>query len=99
MDEILKNLYILSKTYNELYKCCETLSSMYLDLGEQESISKKKDFKKLLKKYNKSEKDFVIGLNIKKKKIEMKLDQFNLLQNNLRIKGSFIEQLESKKMY
>ena len=42
MDEILKNLYILSKTYNELYKCCETLSSMYLDLGSKKVFQKKR---------------------------------------------------------
>jgi hypothetical protein len=98
MDEILKNLYVLSKTYNELYKCCEILSSIYLDLEEKESVSKKKNFKELLKNYNKTEEDYVVELNLIKEKIEMKLDQFILLQNNLRIKGSFIEQLESKKI-
>ena len=42
MNEKLKNLYILSKTYNELYKCCEKLSSFYLDLEEKESVIKNK---------------------------------------------------------
>ena len=50
MDEILKNLYVLSKTYNELYKCCEILSSIYLDLEEKESVSKKKKFQRIVKK-------------------------------------------------
>ena len=61
-------------------------------------FQKKKNFKELLKNYNKTEEDYVVELNLIKEKIEMKLDQFILLQNNLRIKGSFIEQLESKKI-
>ena len=44
MNEILKNLHILSKTFNELYKCCEEISSLYLDLDEKESVAKKKKF-------------------------------------------------------
>ena len=63
MDKILKNLYVISKTYNELYKCCEKLSGSYLDLEEKESVYKKDSFKDLLVKYNKSEKDFIIGIN------------------------------------
>ena len=98
MDEILKNLHILSRTYNELYKCCEDISALYLDLEEKESVSKKKNFKDLLKKYNKSDKEFLDGMNHIKKNIEFKLDHFLLLQNNLKIKNSFIEKLESKKI-
>lgn len=45
MNEILKNLHILSKTYNELYRCCEEISSLYLDLEEKQSVSKKKFLK------------------------------------------------------
>ena len=45
MDENLKNLHILSITYNELYKCCEEISALYLDLEEKESVSKKKILK------------------------------------------------------
>jgi len=97
MDEILKNLHILSKTYNELYKCCEEISALYLDLEEKESVSKKTNFKDLLKKYNKSDKDYLDSVNDIKKKVEIKLDHFLLLQNNLKIKASFIEKLESKK--
>ena len=58
MDENLKNLHILSITYNELYKCCEEISALYLDLEEKESVSKKKKFKDLLKKYNKSDNEY-----------------------------------------
>ena len=58
MNEILKNLHILSKTYNELYKCCEEICRLCLDLNEKECITKKKNFKELLKKYGKSEKVF-----------------------------------------
>ena len=94
---MLKNLYILSKTYNELYKCCEKLSSLYLDLEEKESVIKKTNFKELLKKYGRSETDFLDGVKDIKNNIEVKLDQFLLLQNNLKIKSSFIEKLESKK--
>ena len=97
MDEILNNLHILSRTYNELYKCCEEITALYLDLEEKESVSKKKNFKDLLKKYNKSDKEFMEGMNDIKKNIEFKLDHFLLLQNNLKIKNSFIEKLESKK--
>ena len=97
MNEILKNLHILSKTYNELYKCCEEISSLYLDLDEKESVKKKKNFKELLKKYGVSEKDFFNRLNNIKKNIEIKIDQFQLLQNNLKIKASFIDILASKK--
>ena len=42
MDEIFNNLHILSRTYNELYKCCEEITALYLDLEEKESVSKKK---------------------------------------------------------
>lgn len=97
MNEKLKNLYILSKTYNELYKCCEKLSSFYLDLEEKESVIKTTNFKELLEKYGKSETDFFDGVKEIKNNIEIKLDHFILLQNNLKIKGSFIEKLESKK--
>ena len=45
MDEILNNLHILSRTYNELYKCCEEITALYLDLEEIESVSKKKILK------------------------------------------------------
>ena len=58
----------------------------------------KKNFKNLLKKYNKSDKEFLDGMNDIKKNIEFKLDHFLLLQNNLKIKNSFIEKLESKKI-
>ena len=98
MDEILKNLHILSRTYNELYKCCEEISALYLDLEEKESISKKKNFKNLLKKYGKSHNEFLDGVNDLKKSIKIKLDHFLLLQNNLKIKNSFIENLENKKI-
>ena len=98
MDEILKTLHILSRTYNELYKCCEEISALYLDLEEKKSVSKNKNFKDLLKKYDKSDKDFFDGVNDIKKNIEIKLDNFLLLQNNLKIKNSFIEKLESKKI-
>ena len=97
MDEIFNNLHILSRTYNELYKCCEEITALYLDLEEKESVSKK-NFKNLLKKYNKSDKEFLDGMNDIKKNIEFKLDHFLLLQNNLKIKNSFIEKLESKKI-
>lgn len=97
MYEILKNLHILSKTYFELYKCCEKISSLYLDLDEKKSVSKKKNFKELLKKYGSSETAFLDGVNGIKKNIEHKLNQFSLLQNNLKISGSIIEKLESKK--
>jgi len=97
MGKILKNLHLLSKTYNELYRCCEEISGLYLDLEEKESVSKKKNFKDLLKKYNKSESDYYDEVKVIKKKIEAKLDQFLLLQNNLKIKTSFIEKLENKK--
>ena len=97
MNENLKNLHILSKTYNELYKCCEEISSLYLDLDEKESVTKKKNFKELLKKYGVSETDFFNGVNHIKKNIEIKIDQFQLLQNNLKIKASFIDILSSKK--
>ena len=50
MDENLKNLHILSKTYNELYKCCEEVTSLYLDLGEKENCLKKKKFQRVIKK-------------------------------------------------
>ena len=98
MDENLKNLHILSKTYNELYKCCEEVTSLYLDLGEKESVCKKKNFKELLKKYKKTEAEYFDGISIIKKQITRKLDQFQLLQNNLKIKSTFIDQLESKKL-
>ena len=98
MDENLKNLHILSKTYNELYKCCEEVTSLYLDLGEKQSVCKKKNFKELLKKYKKTEAEYFDGISIIKKQITRKLDQFQLLQNNLKIKSTFIDQLESKKL-
>ena len=98
MDEILKNLHILSRTYNELYKCCEEISALYLDLEEKESVSKKRNFRDLLKKYGKSDNDFLDEVNDIKKNIEIKLDHFLLLQNNLKIKNSFVEKLESKKI-
>ena len=98
MDENLKNLHILSITYNELYKCCEEISALYLDLEEKESVSKKKNFKALLKKYNKSDIEFLDGMNDIKKNIELKLNHFSRLQNNLKIKNSFIESIESKKI-
>ena len=98
MDENLKNLHILSKTYNELYKCCEEVTSLYLDLVEKESVCKKKNFKELLKKYKKTEAEYFDGISIIKKQITRKLDQFQLLQNNLKIKSTFIHQLESKKL-
>ena len=98
MDENLKNLHILSKTYNELYKCCEEVTSLYLDLGEKESVCKKKKFKELLKKYKKTEAEYFDGISIIKKQITRKLDQFQLLQNNLKIKSNFINQLERKKL-
>ena len=97
INENLKNLHILSKTYNELYKCCEEISSLYLDLDEKESVKKKKNFKELLKKYGVSETDFFNGVNNIKKNIEIKIDKFQLLQNNLKIKASFIDILSSKK--
>ena len=97
MNENLKNLHILSKTYNELYKCCEEISSLYLDLDEKESVTKKKNFKEMLKKYGVSETDFFNGVNNIKKNIEIKIDKFQLLQNNLKIKASFIDILSSKK--
>lgn len=97
MGKILKNLHLLSKTYNELYRCCEEISSLYLDLEEKESVSKKKNFKDLLKKYNKSESSYYDEVKVIEKKIEVKLDQFLLLQNNLKIKASFIGKLENKK--
>ena len=97
INENLKNLHILSKTYNELYKCCEEISSLYLDLDEKESVTKKKNFKELLKKYGVSETDFFNGVNNIKKNIEIKIDKFQLLQNNLKIKASFIDILSSKK--
>ena len=59
---------------------------------------KKKNFKDLLKKYGKSDKDFLDGVNDIKNSIEIKLDHFLLLRNNLKIKNSFIEKLESKKI-
>ena len=98
MDENLKNLHILSKTYNELYKCCEEVIGLYLDLCEKESVCKKKKFKELLKKYKKTEAEYFDGISIIKKQITRKLDQFQLLQNNLKIKSNFIDQLESKKL-
>lgn len=96
MDEMLKNLYILSKTYDELYRCCEKLSSLYLDLQEKERVSSKVDFKELLKKYNKSEKNYFIEENTIKKNIREKLEKLVLLQKNLIIKEDFIKQLEKK---
>ena len=98
MDENLKNLHILSKTYNELYKCCEEVTGLYLDLGEKESFCKKKNFKELLKKYKKTEGEYFDGISIIKKQIQRKLNQFELLQNNLKIKSIFIDQLERKKL-
>ena len=96
MDEMLKNLYILSKTYDELYRCCEKLSSLYLDLQEKERVSSKVDFKELLKKYNKSEKNYFVEENTIKKNIREKLEKLVLLQKNLIIKEDFIKQLEKK---
>ena len=61
------------------------------------ALQKKKNFKELLKKYGVSEKDFFNRLNNIKKNIEIKIDQFQLLQNNLKIKASFIDILASKK--
>ena len=51
----------------------------------------------MLKKYGKSEKVFIDEVNNIKKNIEIKLDQFQLLQNNLKIKDSLIEILASRK--
>ena len=45
MDENLRNLHILSKIYNELYKCCQEVIGLYLDLCEKESVCKKKNSK------------------------------------------------------
>ena len=98
MDENLENLRILSTTYNELYKCCEEVTALYLDLVEKESVYKKKIFKELLKKYKKTEDEYFDGISIIKKQITKKLDQFQLLQNNLKIKSNFINQLERKKL-
>ena len=98
MHENLKNLYIISKTYIELYKCCEEISALYLELEEKESIAKKSSFKELLKKYNKKENEYLDQIKVIKKKIEKKLDQFLLLQNNLKIKRAFIKRLEEKKI-
>ena len=99
MNENLKNLHILSKTYKELYKCCETLISLRMNLEEKVHISKKKNFKELLKKYNKTKTEYLNSLNIIKNKIDDKSIHFSLLQNNLKIKSEFIEKLESKKLY
>lgn len=99
MDENLKNLYIISKTYIELYKCCEEISAFYIELEEKESIAKKSNFKELLKKYNKKENGYLDQIKVIKKKIEKKLDQFILLQNNLKIKKAFIKTLEDKKIF
>ena len=60
---------------------------LYLDLEEKESVSK--NFKDLLKKYNKSDNEYLDGNDIKN--IKFKLDLFLLLQNNLKIKNSFIK--------
>ena len=98
MDENLENLHILSTTYNLLYKCCEEVTDLYLDLAEKESVCKKKNFKELLKKYKKTEDEYFDGISIIKKQITKKLDQFQLLQNNLKIKSNFINQLERKKL-
>ena len=64
MNEKLKNLYILSKTYNELYKMLRKIKicSFYLDLEEKENVIKKTNFKELLEKYGKSETDFLDGV-------------------------------------
>ena len=50
MDENLENLHILSTTYNLLYKCCEEVTDLYLDLVEKESVCKKKKFQRIIKK-------------------------------------------------
>jgi len=99
MTENFKNLHILSKTYNELYKCCELLSSLSLDLEEKINVSKKENFGKFLKKYNITETEYLDSLNTIKNEIADILDQFSLLQNNLKIKSKFIEKLENKKLY
>ena len=83
MDENLENLHILSTTYNLLYKCCEEVTDLYLDLVEKESVCKK-NFKELLKKYKKTEGEYFDGISI----IETnhKTRSIQLLQNNLKIK-------------
>ena len=54
------NLHILSRTYNELYKCCEEITALYLDLGERKCF-KKKNFKNLLKNIISQIKNFWMG--------------------------------------
>ena len=95
MNENLKNLHILAKTYNELYKCCELLSSLCLNLEEKVYVAKKKNFEELLKKYNKTETEYLNSLSIIKKKIDNKLGHFSMLQKNLKIKSSFIEKVRN----
>lgn len=49
MNENLKNLHILARNYNKLYKCFELLSSLCMDIKEKVNVSKKKNFEELLK--------------------------------------------------
>lgn len=70
-----------------------------LEFRRESLCCKKKNFEELLKKYNKTETEYLNSLSIIKKKIDNKLGHFSMLQKNLKIKSSFIEKLETKKLY
>ena len=75
------------------------LNKLMYEFRRESTYFKKKNFKELLKKYNKTKTEYLNSLNIIKNKIDDKSIHFSLLQNNLKIKSEFIEKLESKKLY